>query len=109
MGRHTPWQRLVAKSNVSRMLTSQPVMSIKLKIENAPRIRTQKMIRTVETLVGTVTRNDGGCAECMLSEEEIYMEDICIRREDDEDPEEFRRNFPIGRKLEAQRTVSFLE
>lgn len=67
------------------------------------------MIRTVETLVGTVTHNDGECAECMLSEEEIYMGDISISREDDEDPEEFRRNFPIGRKLEAQRTVSFLE
>jgi hypothetical protein len=84
-------------------------MSIELKIENAPRIRTQKMIRTVETLVGTVTLNDGEYAECMLSEDEIYMEDISIRRGDDEDPEEFRRNFPIGRKLEAQRTVSFLE
>ena len=67
------------------------------------------MIRTVEKLVGTVTRNDGNYAECTLSEEEIYMEDMCITREDDEDPEEFRRNFPIGRKLEAHRTVSFLE
>jgi hypothetical protein len=67
------------------------------------------MIRTVETLVGTVTRNDGNYAECMRSEEEIYMGDMCIMRGDDEDLEDFRRNFPVGRKLEAQRTVSFLE
>ena len=51
------------------ILTSQSVMSIELKIENAPRIRTQKMIRTVETLVGTVTHKDGEWAECMAASE----------------------------------------
>jgi hypothetical protein len=33
MCRHTLWQRLVANPNVSRILTFQPVMSIKLEIE----------------------------------------------------------------------------
>lgn len=37
------------------------------------------------------------------------MEDMCITRGNNEDPEGFRRTFPIGRKLEVQRIVSCLE
>jgi hypothetical protein len=67
------------------------------------------MIRTVERLVGIVTSNDGCSAECRLSEEEIYMDDMQIRRGDNESPEEFLRTLPVGRQLEVKRIVSPLE
>ena len=37
--------------------------------------------RLVERLLGTVTSNDGDLAKCVLSEDEIYMEDMQIWRE----------------------------
>jgi hypothetical protein len=66
------------------------------------------MSRVVERLTGIVTGNDGDLAECKVYDEEIYLEDMHIFREDVENPEDFLRNFAVGRELSVQRIVSLL-
>jgi hypothetical protein len=64
------------------------------------------MSRIVEKFTGIVTKNDGDLAVCKLFEDEIYIEDMHIGRQDDENPEQFLRIFPAGRELEVEQVVS---
>lgn len=66
------------------------------------------MSRVVEKLTGILTGNDGDRASCELYDEEIYLEDMRIYRQDVEKPEDFLRNFAVGRELNVQRIVSIV-
>jgi hypothetical protein len=67
------------------------------------------MSRVVEKLTGIVTANDGNLAACKLYDEEIYLEDMHICREEEENQENFLRDFAVGRELNVQKIVSLIE